>query len=59
MFTGLMMKPIMTRMEAAQYLGCGLSKLDEMIAAGKIAVKRDGRRVFVLGNSVARFASEA
>jgi len=52
-------KPIMTREETARFLRIGMSSLDGMISSGKIQVKRQGRRVLVLGNSVARFASEA
>lgn len=59
MHVNTLTKPIMTRAEAAQFLSIGLSSLDAMIASGKIDVKRQGRRVLVLGNSVARFASEA
>jgi excisionase family DNA binding protein len=46
----------LTKSQAAQILGLALRTIDTRIAEGKLAVVRDGRRVFILSDEVERYA---
>jgi excisionase family DNA binding protein len=49
---------LVSRKEAAQALGLGRGKLDQLIAAGAIQVRRIGRRVLISREELQRFASD-
>ena len=49
----------LTKSQAAQILGLAVRTIDTRIAEGKIAVVRDGRRVFILADEVERYAKSS
>lgn len=49
---------LVSRKEAAHALGLGRGKLDQLIAAGAIEVRRIGRRVLISREELQRFASD-
>jgi hypothetical protein len=46
------------RPEAAAAIGCGISKLDEEIAAGKIKAKKTGKNLIIPVAELERYISE-
>jgi excisionase family DNA binding protein len=49
---------LVSRKEAAQALGLGRGKLDQLITAGAIQVRRIGRRVLISREELQRFATD-
>lgn len=51
-------KLLVTRAEAAEILGCSTKRIDRLIRANKLRIKKEGRQVSILTASLAEYVDE-